>query len=174
LDISPPPPLTVSRQASPALSKELVNQSNTVLRDYATRFVGELRRFEAKFDIDDQKQQNLEWNEVRDLLYSNDPDRLAKASKKGHENVTKYYERRKLHEEDFNTRYRPTILAYREEICKREEFTSPCETHSTKQSIAGGLVDPIAMELDNGILAGINPIMQIADYLDKIIRNLSE
>jgi hypothetical protein len=167
-------PATVTSRPSTALVKKLADQSNAELRGNASRFVAELRRFEAKFNVDDQMQQDMDWKDLRELLSGNDPDKFAKASKKGSENTSNYYERRKLHEENFNTRFRPSVLAYREEICRREEFVSPCETHNSKQSLARGLVDPIASELDNGILAGIYPIMQIADYLDKIIRNLPD
>jgi hypothetical protein len=173
LDVNSKPARATSRP-SLALIKKLADQPNAELRDNASRFVAELRRFESKFNVDDQMQQNMDWKDLRELLPANDPDKLAKASKKAMENTSNYYERRKLHEEDFNTRFRSSILAYHEEICKRDEFVSPCETHNSKQSIARGVVDPVAMELDNGILAGINPIMQIADYLDKIIRNLPD
>jgi len=62
LDVSTKP-LPVTSQQSVSIAKKIADQSNTELRDNASRFVSELRRFEAKFNVDDQIQQELEWND---------------------------------------------------------------------------------------------------------------
>jgi hypothetical protein len=80
--------VTATFRPSTALLKKLANQSNAELRDNANRFVAELRRFEAKFNVDDQMQQDMDWKALRELLLGNDPNKLEKASKREAKTLT--------------------------------------------------------------------------------------
>jgi hypothetical protein len=168
-NVKPAPAISVP---SSTAVKRLSEQSNSDLRDNASEFVESIRQFDAAFEIEDQRIQDADWNEIRSVLPGNNPDRLAKTTETGNQMYADLAERRKEHEEDFNIRFRPMVLAYINEMCKREEGRSPCEVHLTKREMSSGIIDSIAEEIQDGLLAGIHPIMQIADYIDKLIRNL--
>jgi hypothetical protein len=60
------------------------------------------------------------------------------------------------HNAEYDVRFRPSIIAYKSEICRRQELTTPC-------AIPTILFD---------MLAGNNPEAEISDYLDMIIERL--
>jgi len=132
------------------------DQSNSQLRRGAEAFASQLRQYEAAYQMNENQQWMVEWAE-RSRISKDDKDAM---NKKWNEDMLRDEKRRSAHRADFDTRFRGPLLAYREEICKRVQFTSPCPDNTTSKS------------LDSGLLAGPSPIQEFANYLEVISRLL--
>lgn len=65
------------------------------------------------------------------------------------------------HKAEYEVRFRQSVLLYKTEICKREQFTNPCPTNSPAVTM---------INFPEGALF----VGEIADYLTLITNNLPE
>jgi hypothetical protein len=121
--------------------------------------VTQLRRFGAEFKLIDRSQSNAEWGQLTTAMPKDDRKAQDAAWV---QYIQKSEERRNRHQSEFDVRFRPGIISYKDEICKREEFINPCP-RDIRLSL-----------LNTGMLAGPDPIADFADYLALIIGNLPE
>jgi len=147
----PPPKNTES------IIKRLDDESNDKIKLGVTQFIKELRTFDAAFDVQDREVSDAQWRGLIAIPF----DQKDKKQEEWNSFTNGMLERRTRHDADFNTRFRSPALAYREAICNRVQFTSPCPSRDMR-----------SLMLDVGIYAGPHPIMEIADYLDEISRKL--
>jgi hypothetical protein len=117
-----------------------------------------LRRYSVAYDVEERTIEDREWAERVKIPYD---DKDAR-QKKWLQDMQSDQRRRNLHDGDFKTRFRPGLVAYKEKICKRLQFTSPCPQ------------DDRSSLIDIGMLAGANPIQEFADYLEQISRLLPD
>jgi hypothetical protein len=148
-------------EASP--TSNLSDLSNAQLRERASRFTAQLREFEAQHAFEERRiseQETQEMLQQLPVITTEDREREMSVWQK---NQSAMMRRRAEYEAAFNARFRSRALEFREELYTREG-TYPPYKPDVRSTAA----------LDNGILPGINPISQVGDYLDELIRKLPD
>jgi hypothetical protein len=125
--------------------------SDDQLKSDATEFIDELRKFEARFQLQERGREEQEFaamanvgiepQETRHKLWSDNAENMER--------------RLDQHRAEYDVRFRKTVLIYKEQICTRVEFTSPCPTS-----------DPALPMIDSNV--GALFVGMIADYMTKI------
>jgi hypothetical protein len=141
--------------------EKLSDLSNAQLRERASRFTAQLREFEAQHTVEERRifeQENQEMRRTLPVITAEDREREHNIWQK---NLSAMTQRNSEYQAEFNTRFRARALEFREELCKRDGIYPPYKPDVRSTAI-----------LEAGILPGINPVSQVGDYLDELIRKL--
>jgi hypothetical protein len=149
-------PQTTPISPPPALSGRLADQSNEELRKNATLFVENLRRFGARIRLQDDEASNADWAALATIPREDKKQR----DEKWQEFIRKETNRSNMRQSQYDVEFRSGVISYKNEICKREEFISPCP------------IDYRMHMIDIGTVGGAMSVSDVADYLTLIINNL--
>jgi hypothetical protein len=130
--------------------------SNDDLKAAATKFIGELRKFEARYEP--KQEQMLVQGQAR--MASIPQDSKSAQQEMWNKNISEQMATEAQHRSEYDVTYRSQTLRYKTEICKRLEFLDPCPAN-----------DPAILMIDNGDTGALFTVM-IADYLTKIVEKL--
>ena len=153
--------ITIVHQSN--IETKLSALSNAQLRERASRFTAQLREFEAEHKLEERRISHQEIQTRHRQLPIRNAEDSERAYKISQEHLSAMVERGAQYQAAFNTRFRSRALEFREELCRREGIYSPYKVDMRSTDA-----------LDAGILAGINPVSQVGDYLDELIRKLPE
>jgi hypothetical protein len=152
------------RVKGPTVSRErLSDLSNTLLRERASRFSAQLREFETEHALEERRIFQQEIEEMRRQLPVKNAEDIERRNTIAKQHRSAMMERRAGYQAVFNTRFRSLALEFREELCRREGVYPPYKP-DIRYTAA----------LEHGLLTGINPVSQVGDYLDELIRKLPD
>jgi hypothetical protein len=134
---------------------------NPQLRDRASRFSQKLREFEAEFKAKDQQLKDEEWAALPRPFPSLGQKNPA-LDQKWHENQDADMKRSREHQTEFRVTFLGEARLFRYELNRRRGVFPPYQPHSC------------APALDDGVLAGPYPILEVANCLDDLIRKLPD
>jgi hypothetical protein len=144
-------------------AQRLSDLSNVQLRARASRFSAQLREFEAEHALEERRISQQETEEMLRQIPVKNAEDIERQNTIAKQNQSAMMERRAQYQAAFNTRFRSRALEFREELSRREGIYPPFKPDIRHTGA-----------LDHGNLAGINPVSQVGDYLDELIRKLPD
>lgn len=140
------------------LDAGLINLSNEQLRQKASRFTAQLREFEAEYKMAEKKESIKDFAALSQVPH--DDKRKAIADRMSAQSATAQNARSAQHTSQFMVRFKGEAAAFRSTLFARQGIFPPYP------------YDGRAAAISPGMLTGINPIAELADYLDEIIQKL--
>ncbi|HXS52941.1 MAG TPA: hypothetical protein VN782_10455 [Usitatibacter sp.] len=149
------PPSLNYGSMSGAQFEDLRRLSNPELRDRAIVLTREMRAYEANFRSQESIRMHTQW--ARSIPQNQTPEERSaqwRADRLSDEHARAHFQR------ELMVRLYPRAIAFREEIATRLGIFAPYP-----QGIQSTL-------LDHGMLAGVNPVTEAADVLERLAREL--